>query len=85
MSRINRMHGLLAYWIDQCASVDEKGNEIEVDVLYVVHEDDAFEDKIYQQLCYLVPDNSEEISEDGSHWVTKFNIPVNNCTDLIII
>jgi hypothetical protein len=85
MSRINRMHGLLAYWIDPCATVDDQGNEIEVDVLNVVHEDDAFEDKIYAQLCYLVPDYTYELSEDQSHWITKFSIPVDNHTDLLLI
>jgi hypothetical protein len=72
IENIKLIEGLIEYSIEPGYWQDEEGNEVEVKLIIILHTFDAFNDPIYEELCELYPENTDEYEDEEEYYTSTF-------------
>ena len=72
LDKIDQIKGLIDYSIEPGYWQDEKGNEVQVNLIILTHSFDAFNDFIYQGLLDIFPENTDEYEDEEGYYTSTF-------------
>jgi hypothetical protein len=72
IEKIQSMEGLLEFNIESGYWQDEDGEEVQVNLIIILHTFDAFNDPIYDELMDLYPENTDEFDRDEEVYTSTF-------------
>lgn len=72
IENIKSMEGLLEFSIEPGYWQDEDGEEVQVNLIIILHTFDAFQDPIYESLLEIHPENTDEYEDEEEYYTSTF-------------
>ena len=73
-SIIEEITGVINFDIEEAVTEDEDGNEVDITIVIINHTFDTYNDAIYEELCELYPDNTDEYECEEDFYTTTIII-----------
>lgn len=72
IENIKLIKGLLEFSIEPGYWQDTTGNEVQVNLIIILHTFDAFNDPIYESLLDIYPENTDEYEDEENYYTSTF-------------